>query len=339
VPPLIRYIAFRLALVAPVLLAILAVTFVVTHVLPGDPAVRAAGPYATAADVRIWREKLGLDKPIGVQLLTYLRDLVHGDLGTSNFTGRSVAADLAARLPSTLELITLSTFLACIFGVGLAIMSTARRGGVGDYLARFYGALGTAVPDYVIVLVLILVFYSIVRLLPAPIGQAGPTAPAVPHVSGAYFIDAVLAGNFAAMGDAVRHLILPVATKTFVAAAPVYRVARAAIEEARRGQYVDYALLMGGSRRLILRYTLENAFPPVLTIIGTIYSVLLGSAVIVETVVGWGGIGQYGVQAVQNNDYFAIQGFVLMAALFSVAVFLIVDLCHAALDPRVRASL
>jgi peptide/nickel transport system permease protein len=337
--PLARYIIFRLALAIPAVGAILVVTFVVTHVLPGDPAIRAAGPYATKAAIHYWQVKLGLTKSLGAQLMIYLGQLARGDLGTSNVTGSAVATDLLARLPATLELITLATAVAFVVGVGLAVISAERDRGVWNHLARVHGALGTAVPDYVIVFVLIALFYSTVHLLPVPIGQSGASSPAVPAVTGAYFLDAILAGNLTAIGDGAAHLVLPVSALAFVASAPIGRVARAAIEDARRGVYVDYAVMMSGSTRLVRRYVLENALPPVLTITGLIYSLLIGSDVIIETVVGWGGIGQYGVAAVMNNDYFAIQGFVLIAALFSLGVFLIVDIAHAVLDPRVRAAL
>jgi ABC-type dipeptide/oligopeptide/nickel transport system permease component len=133
--------------------------------------------------------------------------------------------------------------------------------------------------------------------------------------------------------------VLPVLALSLHFAAPIYRVARASLEDALRGTYVDYAVMMGGSRRYVWRLVIENSLAPVLTISGIIYGLLLGGAVLVEVVFSWGGLGQWAVTAIFNNDYFAIQGFVLVAAVFSVFVYLAVDLTHAALDPRVRKSI
>jgi ABC-type dipeptide/oligopeptide/nickel transport system permease component len=334
-----RYIAVRLALVVPVLVGILVLTFLLTHVLPNNPAVKAAGPYPTDEAIAKAEQDLGLDQPLPQQLGNYLWDLVRGDLGTSFFTKKSAAGDLLDRLPSTLELITLSIFLAAIFGVGLAVLSADRDGAIRDYAARLFGTLGTSVPEYFLGLLLIIVFYSTLDWLPAPLGQAGSNAPEVPRWSGAYLLDAIAAGNGAAVVRGITHLILPVAALSLVFAGPIYRVARAAIEEVRSAAYVDYVTMMGGSQRFVMRAVVANALPPILTITGIIYSHLLGGAVLIETIFGWGGVGQYAVEGIFNNDFYAIQAFVLFVAVFSVLVYLAVDLAHAVLDPRVRRAL
>lgn len=336
---LARYALFRLALGIPVLIGILALTFLLTHVLPTNPAVQAAGPLATKASILQKEHELGLDKPLATQFGDYYWSLARGDLGRSAFSGRPAINDLLDRLPSTLELITLGIIFAFVIGVGVAVLSADHDRGVRNVTARTYGTIGTAVPDFFLALVLILVFYTTLKIAPSPIGQAGTHAPEIPNWSGAYFIDAIRAGNASAVGEGLGHLVLPVATLAIVYSAPIYRVARAAIEESRRAPYVDYAVMMGASPRFVWRSVVENALPPVLTITGVIYGLLLGGAVLVETVFGWGGIGQYAVTAITQNDYFATQGFVLFAAIFSVVVYLTVDLLHAALDPRVRRSL
>jgi ABC-type dipeptide/oligopeptide/nickel transport system permease component len=336
---LARYLAFRLGLAVPVLLGILALTFLLTHVLPTNPAIQAAGPLATEQSILQKEQELGLDRPLARQFVDYFWDLARGDLGRSAFSGRPVARDLLDRLPSTLELITLGIIFAFVIGVGVAVLAADRDRGVRNLAARAYGTFGTAVPDFFLALVLILVFYTALEISPAPLGQAGPHSPEVPHWSGAYLIDAIADGNAGAVGAALAHLVLPVATLSLVYSAPIYRVARAAIEEGRRAPYVDYAVMMGGSRCFVWRAVIENSLPPVLTITGVIYGLLLGGAVVVETVFSWGGIGQYAVTAITQNDYFATQGFVLFAATFSVIVYLVVDLLHAALDPRVRRAL
>jgi ABC-type dipeptide/oligopeptide/nickel transport system permease component len=333
---LARYAAIRLAIVIPVIVLMLVLTFVLTHVLPGDPAVLAAGPNATAAQVETKRHQLGLDQPIVKQLGTYLGDLAQGNLGDSLQTGRSVVDDLFKRVPSTVVLITLGQLFGFLLAVTMAIWTADRDRGPAAAAGRVYGSVGNAMPDYFLSILLILIFYVVLSALPAPLGQSSPTDPSVTAHTGCYLLDAIIAGNINAVGAAISHLVLPVATMALAFSAAIYRVAKAAIEDARRAKYVDYATLMGCSDRYIRRQVLQNAAPPVLTMAGVIYGLLLGGAVIVETIFAWGGLGQYAVTAITHSDYNAVQGFVLVAGVFSVIVYLVVDLVHAALDPRVR---
>ncbi len=323
-------------MIVPVIALMLTLTFLLTHVLPANPAVQAAGPYPTHAMIVAKEQQLGLNHPVLVQLGNFFGNLFHGDLGNSIQTGDSVAQDLLHRVPSTLELITLGLLLGTILALAVAVWSADKETGPAAWVARLYGGFGSSVPDFFLAVMLILIFYAVLKVVPAPLGQSDPRSAPVPNWSGAYLIDAIHAGNLSAVGPALAHLVLPVVTLALAYSAPIYRVARAAIEDARRARYVDYLELMGASRRLVWRSVLENAAPPALTIIGVLYGLMLGGAVIVETVFGWGGVGQYAVTAITNNDFFAIQGFVLVAGVFSVVIFLIVDLIHAALDPRVR---
>lgn len=336
---LARYALFRLALAVPVLLAILAVTFVITHALPSDPAVQAAGPLATAQEVAAKRHELGLDQSLGSQFVHYFGNVFSGDLGRSVFTSRPAIDEIAERLMPTLTLITAASFFAVLIGIGVALLSADRRAGPRDWLARIFGTAGTAIPDFFLGLILVFLLYTEWKVFPEPVGQAGTLAPDVPVHTHSYFIDAVIAGSGEGVWAAFRHAVLPVATLALIYAAPIYRVARAAIEETRRAAYVDYATMMGAQPRLVWRYAIENAIPPILTITGIVYGVLLGGALLVENVFSWGGIGQYAVTAVKQSDYFPIQDFVLVAAVFSVLVYIVVDLVHASLDPRVRKAL
>lgn len=334
---LTRYAALRLAIVIPVILVMLALTFLLTHVLPADPAVMAAGPNATPETIAAKKAELGLDKPVAEQLAIYFGDLAQGKLGDSLVTGNSVASDLGKRVPATLLLITLGMALAFSIAIAMALWTADKERGPAATAGRVFGGVGNAMPDYFLALLMILVFYVILAVVPAPLGQAGPAGEAVDERTGAYLIDAILAGNPGAVGNALSHLVLPVATMGLAFSAAIYRVARAALEEARRAKYVDYATLIGCSPRYVTRRVIENAAPPVLTIAGVIYGLLLGGAVIVESIFSWNGAGQYAVTAINNNDFMAIQAFVLVAAVFSVFVYLVVDLLHAYLDPRVRS--
>lgn len=332
-----RYAVSRVGLAVPVLIGILAFAFFLTHVLPTNPALEVAGVGADKATVKRIEHQIGTDRPLATQLYDYYAKLLHGDLGHSLQSQATVSSEILHRLPSTLELITCAIPIAGLLALGMALFS-ADRTGIRDYIARLFGTIGTAVPDYLFALALILVFFATLKWAPAPLGQAGGDAPTIPRPTGAYLLDAALAGNGTAIWVGLVHLILPVAALSMHFAAPIYRVARTTLEDAIRGPFVEYAVMMGGSKSFVWRAVIKNAIPPVLTIAGIIYSQLLGGAVLVEVVFGWGGLGQYGVQAILYNDYFAIQGFVLTVAVFSVLVYLAVDLTHAALDPRVRAA-
>jgi ABC-type dipeptide/oligopeptide/nickel transport system permease component len=339
VPAPLRYALFRIGLAVPVLVGIVTVTFFVTHSLPTNPAVIAAGSEADRETLKAIEHQLGLDRPLGVQYVDFLGGLLHGNLGLSIRSGRGVTTELLARLPSTLELITLAIPLAFLIGLGFAMLAADRQGGVRDGAGRVVGTVGIAIPDYILGLLLILVLFGMLHWVPAPLGQSGPAAPHIARVTGAYFVDSLLAGDTDAIGSGLSHLILPVTALAVHYASAIYRVARAALEEAKRSRYVDYATIMGGSPGYVWRAVVANALPPVLTITGVIYGQLLGGAVLIEVVFGWGGMGQFAIESILNNDYPAVQGFVLAAATFSVIVFLIVDLVHAGLDPRVRARL
>src|SRR5262245_5381177 len=181
-----RYTLLRLAVVIPVILVMLALTFLLTHTLPANPAVLAAGPNPTPEQIAQKEQELGLDRPLLSQLGTYFGKLAQGDLGESTQTGNSVASDLGKRIPATLLLITLGTIIGAIAAIAMAIWTADRERGPRALLGRLYGGLGSAVPDYFIGLLLILFFYVVLAIAPAPLGQAGPAAPSVPSHTGAY---------------------------------------------------------------------------------------------------------------------------------------------------------
>ena len=190
-----RYAAVRLAIVIPVIVLMLVLTFVLTHVLPGDPAVLAAGPNATAEQVAAKRHQLGLDQPIVKQLGTYLGDLARGDLGSSLQSNQSVAQELLNRVPATLVLITLGQLIGFLLAVAMAIWTADRERGPVAAVGRFYGSVGNAMPDYFLAVLLVLVFYVVLEVLPAPLGQSSPTDPVIANHTGSYLLDAIIAGN------------------------------------------------------------------------------------------------------------------------------------------------
>jgi ABC-type dipeptide/oligopeptide/nickel transport system permease component len=326
----------RLLQLVPQLVAISLATFLLIRMLPGDPARAILGPHATEEGVASLRSFMGLDKPIFEQYWLYLGRIAHGDLGHSWFTSQSVSTDLAQRAPATLELVTYSMLVALTFGVLIgAIAATRRRRSAISGGITWYTRLAGAFPDFWIALLAVFVFFYKLKIAPAPLGRLGFTVSPPRGITGFYTVDSLLTGNAEAFRDSVAHLALPVLVLGLIVAPMIARVTTTSMAEVLRSDYIRYARAAGLKKRTINRYLVRNSLPPVITIGGIMFVYLLGGAVLIEKVFSWGGLGQYAVQAVGNADFAAIQGFVLLAATFTVIVYLLVDLAHLAIDPRV----
>jgi peptide/nickel transport system permease protein len=316
--------------------AILTATFVFVRLLPGDPVAAALGSLATQEQLDSLREQFGFDEPILTQYWIYLQGFVHGDLGTSWYTAQSVLSDLQHRFPSTLELVSLSLIIALLIGVPLGLLLAIRPGGVLDRGAFGYSMFAGALPEFWWGLILIFVFFLHLGWFPAPLGRLSAGAEPPDHVTGMYVVDSLLTANWPALKDSVSHLVLPVVTLVVVICGPIMKMTRESMIRVLESDHVLYARSLGLSPTTVARRALREALPPIVTLIGISYGYLLGGAVLVETVYSWGGAGQYAVLAISNSDYAAIQGIVLFAALFSLAVYFVVDVIHYVLDPRLR---
>jgi ABC-type dipeptide/oligopeptide/nickel transport system permease component len=329
-----RFILRRLALIPIQAIGVTLVTFLLVRLLPGNPAQRLAGPFAGPEAVQAMSNRLGLDQPLWTQYWKYLGQVVHFDLGTSFTTGRPVSHEIFSRLPATLELITIALIISVLLGIGLGAFIALRPGGILDRLTFGYGLLAGALPDFWIGLVLIYVGFYKLGWFPAPTGRLGP-GYAVPKYTGFLLIDCVMSGMWSALWSSITHLFLPVVTLVFVYMGAILKMTRSRLSEMLESDYVRYAERLGLSRRQTFRYALRNALPPVVTISAVTYSFLLGGAVLVETIFSWGGVGQYAVQAVQGSDYPALQGVILIAAIFNLLVYLLADVIDRLIDPRV----
>jgi ABC-type dipeptide/oligopeptide/nickel transport system permease component len=328
----------RLLGTLPSLAGVVVVTFLLSHALPGDPAAYFAGPAANAASVAEVRAKLGLDRSLPVQFARYLDDLAHGNLGNSLTTGQPVLTDLAQRLPASLEL----TLFALIFAVGVAIpmgvLAATRPDSAIDHLCRASISVAAAFPTFFVGLLAVYVFYYLLDLAPEPVGRLNDILYAVPpRITGAYTIDSLLAGDWKVFRAALAQLILPSVSLGLFALAPIARITRAAMLQALGSDFIRTARASGLPRRKVLMtYAFRNALLPVSSVLGMVFSFLLGANVLIEQVYGWQGVGGYAVRAVLASDYAAVQGFVLMMAVLYVLLNLIVDLLGTVIDPRVR---
>jgi ABC-type dipeptide/oligopeptide/nickel transport system permease component len=328
----------RLLGTVPSLMGVIVLTFFISHALPGDPAAFFAGPAANAASIASIRSTLGLDRPLPEQFLYYVNDLVHGNLGHSLTTGQPVLTDLVERLPASLEL---SAF-ALLFAVGLAlplgVWAATRVNGPVDHACRALVTVSAAFPTFFVGLLLVYIFYFLLGWAPQPLGRLNEIAfSPPPHVTGAYTVDALIAGDWVVFRATLSQLALPAISLGLFALAPIARITRAAMLEALSSDFVRTARASGlPAGKILITYAFRNVLLPVSSVLGMVFSFLLGSNVLIEQVFGWQGVGAYAVSAVIASDYAAVQGFVLMMATLYVLLNLAVDIFAALIDPRVR---
>jgi peptide/nickel transport system permease protein len=310
---------------------------VITRVLPGNPAYMIVGVHADESTLQAVIKRMGLDEPLWRQYLNYMGNLLRGDLGTAWRTSNPVWVDLSTRFPATIELSTLSLILAVIWAIGLGVLSAVRKPSAVGYIADAVSAAGVSIPEFWLGLVLILIFFGNLNVAPPPMGRIALGINPPREITHFYTIDALLTGNWEALRAAIAQLVLPVATLAFVIGAPIMRVTRTLIDEALASDYVRAARAYGvPMRRIIFRHALRNVLLPVTTMIGMTYGYLLGGTVLVETVFSWPGMGKYAVDAMLASDYAPIMAVVLLSATMYLLVYLVIDVLHFVLDPRIR---
>ena len=331
----------RLAGVVPTLMGVVVATFVLTHVLPGDPAVFFANsPSADAATIQAIRVKLGLDLPEWRQFLIYVNGLLHGDLGNSITTGQPIARDLITRLPASAELTLVAFVLAIAVAVPLGIGAALRPRSLLDQACRLISTAGVSLPTFVTGLLLIYLLYFLAGVSPEPIGRLDPFAIPPPTVTGFMLIDTVLAGDRAGFVSAAGQLVLPAVTMALFALAPLARMTRASMIGVLGSEFIRTAQANGlRPRTIVMTYAFRNALLPIVTTLGMVFSYMLGANVLVERVFAWPGVGSYALDALISLDYAPVQGFMLLMAAVFVAVNLLVDLAYGVIDPRAAMSL
>jgi ABC-type dipeptide/oligopeptide/nickel transport system permease component len=334
---MIRFVVRRLVLMVVVFAGLVVVAFLMSLILPGDPARAAAGRNATAEQVAEARHRLGLDRPVTVQFEHYVGRLLHGNLGTSVFTHRSVLSDIGQVLPSSLELVAAAMLINLVIAVPLGVFAAYRRGRAGDVIARLFVLVGGAMPVFWLGLVLQLIFADQLKILPLG-GQLG-FGIQVNKITGIVSLDALLHGNFTAFRSALSHLILPAVTLSASFIAVVARTVRSSMITALDTDYVVLARSTGASEwRVVVRHALRNALIPASTILGMQLGWMLGATVLVESTFNRTGIGAYMVTAVLQDDLYAVIGSVLTIGVVFLVTNFAVDLIQLWLNPRLRQA-
>jgi ABC-type dipeptide/oligopeptide/nickel transport system permease component len=327
----------RLVTVIPTLIGVVIVTFLLTRVLPGDPAVYFAGPAATPDSIAEIRKNLGLDRPLPEQFVRYVDDLAHGDLGNSLSTGQPVMTEIKSRLPASAELTLTGLILSILIAVPLGILAAVRQGSWIDHICRIVATAGVSLPVFFTGLLLVYVFYFLLGWSPSPIGRLDAFSSPPAQVTGFLLIDSLLAGDLETFRAAASQLILPSLTLCIFSLAPITRMTRASMLSVLASDFVRTARASGlNDRMVIITYAFRNAMLPVVTTLGMVFSFLLGANVLVEKVFAWPGIGSYAVEALIASDFAPVQGFVLTMAILYVALNLLIDILYGVIDPRVR---
>ena len=327
----------RLVTVIPTLIGVIIVTFLLTRVLPGDPAVYFAGPAATPQSIADIRKQLGFDRPLPEQFLRYVNDLAHGNFGNSLSTGRPVSTEITSRLPASAELTLTGLLLSMLIAVPLGVLAAVRQGSWIDHLCRIVATVGVSLPVFFTGLLLVYIFYFRLGWAPAPIGRLDVFYTAPAQYTGFYLIDSLLTGDFEAFRAAFSQLLLPALTLGIFSLAPIARMTRASMLAVLASDFVRTARASGlKTSTVIITYAFRNAMLPVVTTLGMVFSFLLGANVLVEKVFAWPGIGSYAVEALIASDFAPVQGFVLTMAILYVALNMAIDVLYGIIDPRVR---
>ncbi len=321
--------------IIPVLLGVSIVVFFMVRAIPGDPAQLLLGQQATQEQVQQVRQSMGLDKPVIVQYGIFLTDALRGDLGDSIVSGRPVTTELLERFPATLELTMAAMLVAILVGVPVGVISAVKQYSWLDKTTSVFALTGISMPIFWLAMILIVIFFVNLGWLPFP-GRLG-VGYAVSSVTGLLLVDSLLTGNFAAFWDGLLHLIMPAIALGTIPMAIIMRMTRSSMLEVMGEDYVRTARAKGVIPwRVIFKHALRNAMLPTVTVIGLQVGLLLGGAVITETIFSWPGIGQIAYQSIYQRDYAMVQGVVLYGAALFVLVNLLVDVLYAVLDPRVR---
>ena len=330
-----RYILRRLVFLVFVIVGVTLLLFVIIYMLPGDPARAAAGPGAKPEQVERLRIKLGLDKPPHIQYLTYMGNLLRGDLGTSIRTRKPVLMELKTYLPASLELALSAMLLNVLIAIPLGVFSALKPGHLADTLSRLFAALGMGMPVFWVALMAQLLVAGRLGLL--PFGGRLSTGALLPHhVTGFLLIDTLLARDLPLFKDALIHLLMPAATLALPEVAVTSRLTRTSLLDVLEQDYVRTARAKGlPERRVVWVHALKNALLVPLTMVGMQVVWVLGGSLLVESVFSWGGLGFLAFHAIYKRDFPVLMGVTLVMCIVFVLSNLVVDILYSYVDPRI----
>jgi peptide/nickel transport system permease protein len=317
-------------------LGVATISFVISRIIPGNPAEMMAGEQAPPEVIEAIKEAMGIDKPLHIQYLRYMGQLLRGDLGYAWHTQHDVIDDLLNRLPATVEL-TFASMLFVLLGVFIGVYSATHRGGILDQIGRLFSLIGVSLPTFWFGLLLLLVFYTNLGWAPPPLGRISVYIDPPTRITGLYILDSIITLNWRALVNSIHHILLPAICLTSGSLASITRVTRSSMLEVLQADYITTARVKGIRETIVIwKHALRNALLPVTTLGGLQIGYLLGGAVLTETIFAWPGIGKYAVDSILWLDYAPVQGFMIFSAFVFSIVNLVVDILYYVLDPRIR---
>ncbi len=334
---MLAYIIRRILILIPTLLGVSIIVFLMLHMTPGDPAELLLGERATEEALFELREHLGLNEPLYVQYGMFLKRLMKGDLGETIWTRQKVWIEVKHRFPATIELTLAALCIACFFGIIFGIISATKQYSIFDYVSMLGALAGVSMPIFWLGLIFMLIFSLNLGWLPIS-GRLSIDID-LEVITNFYILDAVLTRNWAALKDAIWHLIMPAVTLSTIPMAIVARMTRSAMLEVLRQDYIKTAKAKGLSNFTVtFKHALRNALIPVVTTVGLQFGVALGGAILTETIFAWPGVGKWMYDAVMQRDYMVIQGGTLIIAAVFVVINLCVDVLYAVINPRISVQ-
>ncbi len=334
---MIGFIIRRTLVVIPTLLGVTIIIFSMLAITPGDPAELLLGERATQESLDAMREYLGLNKPLYFQYWMFLKRVARFDLGETIWTRQKVSIEIMDRFPATIELALAAMIISSFLGVLLGIISAAKQYSWFDYASMLGSLFGVSMPVFWLGLMLMLVFSLTLGWFPMS-GRLGVDIDQK-VITNFFLLDSILTGNWAAFKDAVMHLALPAMALSTIPLAIVARMTRSSMLEVLRQDYIKTARAKGLSEvKVVLKHALRNGLIPVVTVVGLQFGILLGGAILTETVFAWPGVGKWLFDGVVKRDYMVIQGGSLLVATVFVFVNLIVDVLYAVINPRISVK-
>lgn len=331
-----RYILVRLALTIPMVLILVTLVFIVLRVLPGDPALAILREGASEETLANFRAAIGLDRPLHVQYLDFISGVIRLDFGTSMTRHRPVVDEIKTFFPATVELTAYSMLITAGVGILSGAFAAKNRKSPADYGIRIASIILYSLPIFWLGLMFQMVLGAGLGWLPVS-GRLSPGATPSSSITGLYTIDALLTQDWALLGDALRHLVLPALTLGLVLAGIFTRLTRANLLDVLEEDYITAGRARGISERvLVYRHGLRNAFIPIVTLLGLQFALLLAGAILTETTFSWPGMGRLVVDRIYDRDFATVQGSIVFFALLVAGLSLFVDILYGFLDPRIR---
>ncbi|MCA4134013.1 ABC transporter permease [Arthrobacter sp. M4] len=333
---MIRYIISRIAIAALLLFGLVTLSFGLVSLLPGDPAVALLGEYATPADIARINSQLGLDKPFWERYFDYIGNTVSGDLGKSFFTGSPVSSEILTRLPNTLIYLVPGLLLALLIGMGMGTWAAYRYGRAADKTFTAGVSVLMAMPEFVLALLLLFIFYQQLHIAPAPLGMLSSVDIPPPRVTGSVALDAVIAGKWTTVSSILSRAALPIVTIGLFFAAPFGKTVRTGLLQVLNSPQIEFARACGLRPMQVFRYALSDVRGALMTYMVLLFAAALSGAAIVESVFAWPGVGGWSLDGVLKGDVPVIQGFVLIMGATSLIGYVLLDTLITLLDPRTR---